>query len=130
MTTATGSGQSDQEQVSRARDAAARVKGTKLKTAATAAAAIFSSSTREATLWHAPPPSLSEVHKYIQEGHFMPGDQRPWLEAAGKVYGYGLALPAAAALYGLAWVTVRPGRLAATIGIAAVVLGTMFWPAR
>lgn len=65
-------------------------------------------------MWRARPSSLAAIHEYTRAGGWMPGEQPLPLEAAGMAYGWLIALPVTAVLYGLAWVVQRPSRAAVT----------------
>lgn len=67
------------------------------------------------------PPSLADLAAYTRAGDWIPGERHPWLEAAGKVYGYLVALPASAALYAISLIMQRPGRLVLTAFVLTVV---------
>lgn len=68
-----------------------------------------------------PPPSLAAMAAYTRAGNWVPGERHPWLEAAGKAYGYLVALPVSAALYAVSLVFQRPGRLALASFVLTVV---------
>lgn len=68
-----------------------------------------------------PPPSLADLAAYTRAGEWVPGERHPWLEAAGKAYGYLVALPVSAALYAISLLIQRPGRLALASFVLAVV---------
>lgn len=72
--------------------------------------------------WAAPPPSLAELHRYVADGEWVPGDRAPILEFLGRAFGFLVVLPVHAVAYGALWVLARPTRL----GIAAV-LGFALW---
>lgn len=71
-------------------------------------------------LWRARPSSLASLHAYTRAGGWMPGEQPLPLEAAGMAYGWLIALPVTAVLYGLAWIVQRPSRAAVTALLALV----------
>jgi hypothetical protein len=68
------------------------------------------------------PPSVVEIAQFTRSGSWVPGLQAEWLETAGKVYGYCIAIPISLALYSVAWLIQRPGRLG-----LALVLGAVVW---
>lgn len=69
--------------------------------------------------------SPAELIAYTRDGEWVPGEQAPWLERAGKAYGYGIALPATLLLLALAWVVQRPSRFA--LALVAVVVVVLTW---
>ena len=76
------------------------------------------------SLWSQAPASVADIAAYTRAGAWAPGDQAPIVEAAGKAYGWCVAIPVTVTLYSLAWLLQRPGRLAVTTLIAGVVVIT------
>jgi hypothetical protein len=113
--------------IPRARDAAARIDRNPARVAATAAAKAFRPSDRSMSMWHTPPPALSELAKDVAGGDFMPGEQRPWLETAGRWYGR-VAIGWVAACYALAWLGAKPGRFLAACTVIAACAVAVLWP--
>jgi hypothetical protein len=71
--------------------------------------------------WKQRPESLAEQWAYVRAGDWVPGEQHPWLERAGKLYGT-FALAVTALFYSGAWVCKRPMRLTYTLlAVAAFV---------
>lgn len=68
------------------------------------------------------PPPLADLAAYTRAGDWVPGEQHRLLEAAGKAYGYLIAIPISAALYVVALLIQRPTRA----GLAVLVL-TVVW---
>lgn len=79
------------------------------------------------TFWQHGIPAPADVVTYTRAGEWVPGEQAPWLERLGKVYGYGIALPVTCLLLGVAWVVQRPSR--AGIALVIGVLLYLAWPA-
>lgn len=76
------------------------------------------------SLWSQAPASPADVLAYTRSGAWVPGDRAAVLEAAGKVYGYGIALPATLGLYAAAWTLQRPTRLLATVVFVALLVAS------
>lgn len=68
--------------------------------------------------FHSAPASVADVIAYTRSGDWVPGEQARVLEAAGKAYGWVIAVPLSIAAYALVWVLQRPARafLAAAVG--------------
>jgi hypothetical protein len=71
------------------------------------------------------PASIGDLIAYTRSGDWVPGDRHPALEAAGKAYGYLIAVTGSVALYGAAWVIQRPTRFAVAAAVALI-----FWATR
>lgn len=61
--------------------------------------------------WSASPASVADLLAYTRSGAWVPGERALVLEAAGKAYGYLVAVPTSVALYAVAWLLQRPARL-------------------
>lgn len=75
---------------------------------------------RPSELWSTPPTSVADLLAYTRSGAWVPGERAPVLEAAGKAYGYLVAVPVSVLLYAVAWLLQRPGRL--LLGAVVVVI--------
>jgi len=73
------------------------------------------------SIWAESPASIADLLAYTKAGDWVPGEQAPVLEFLGKVYGYLVAVPTSIALYAVAWLLQRPGRLALACFVALVV---------
>lgn len=74
-------------------------------------------------LWSSGAATPEQVFARVREGGWAP-DEAPWLERAGKVYGYVIAVPATVVLHGVAWLLQRPSRAALALVAALVVVLT------
>lgn len=70
------------------------------------------------TPFRSPPVSIAELAAYIRSGGWVPGECAPVLEAAGKAYGWLIAIPVSVVLYVVAWLVQRPSRSALTAAVA------------
>lgn len=70
--------------------------------------------------WHDGPAPASDVAAYTRSGAWLRGQRNPLLEWAGKVWGYGIALPLTLFLGALIWCTHRFHRAVALAFIVAV----------
>lgn len=67
---------------------------------------------RRISPFYSPPAAIAELVAYTRSGAWVPGEQAPVLEAAGRAYGWVIAVPVSVALYAVAWVIQRPARCA------------------
>lgn len=79
---------------------------------------------RRVSPFHSAPASIAEVITYTRSGDWVPGEQARLLEAAGKAYGWLIAVPLSIAAYALVWILQRPARmvLAAAVGTVMVLM--------
>jgi len=69
-----------------------------------------------------PPPSIGHIAAYYRAAPWVPAHHESGaLRAAGRAYGYAVALPVVAALYSLAWLFARPVR----IGVVLLIVGAV-----
>jgi CHASE2 domain-containing sensor protein len=69
-----------------------------------------------------PPASITELLAYLRAAAWVPSlEEHPLLVAAGRAYGYVVAVPGSLVLYGMAWLIQRPARLALAIALALIV---------
>lgn len=69
-----------------------------------------------------PPASITELLTYLRAAAWVPSpEEHPLLVAAGRAYGYVVAVPGSLVLYGMAWLIQRPARLALAIALALIV---------
>jgi hypothetical protein len=72
---------------------------------------------RRRSIYADAPASVAEIAEFTRAGSWAPGLQAPWLETAGKLYGYVVAIPTSLALYSVAWLVQRPGRALLTAAL-------------
>ncbi len=77
---------------------------------------------RRSSIWSQSPPSVDDVVAYTRSGAWVPGDQHPLLENAGKAYGYVVAVPVTVSAYAVAFVFQRPVRLLATVAFLVLLV--------
>jgi len=75
-------------------------------------------------LLNAHPPTIQSLLDYTRAGGWVSGDHPPQAELPGKVYGYGVAVPAVMVLYGLALIVMRAQRF--LVAVLVIALLTIF----
>lgn len=83
---------------------------------------------RRSSPFHSAPASVADVIAYTRSGDWVPGEQARLLEAAGKAYGWIVAVPLSIAAYALVWVLQRPARMLLASIVATVMV--LMLPAR
>lgn len=73
------------------------------------------------------PASVAEVVAYTRDGEWVPGEMHPALETAGRIYGYGVAVPVTCAAYALAWLVQRPTRLLIALVLGGLLLASLIF---
>lgn len=74
----------------------------------------------QADLYRHPPASMEALVAHTRRGDWVPGERHRALEATGHVYGWLVAIPVSAVLYGAAWVLQRPTRVLIVAVLCAV----------
>lgn len=72
------------------------------------------------------PPSIRQLIEQTRSGNWAPGDQPPFVEFAGWIYGWVLGVAVAAVTYAVLFVREKPGRL--TLAVAVAVIAYLAYP--